>query len=336
MTSFSLKTKIYHSWSRFPFIEFQLTIALTLPVWSFTLVLTPFFLIEVTDADQTTWSISPSGSPTFRYRDLQTEVESDSTTGDIARVVGKQAGAAVAVATDPTTENGTATADVTVVAPAPGSNTRFTVSLTNFIKMNNAIAPSSICFTGIVPRTLSYKGDDRPFDPNSNAFRTRTIVTIDTDPAIAPTGQLGGAQKLTGITKSYARYNSLDANGDLTPAALADTTEEDCSLLHQTGQEGSDGFHGEVERLSPTQVEVRLHGFASNPLAAIQCSIDWNITVWVDTSSGQYTYSGTHDVFPSYELAISGVNVYTALEDFSFGLCGIFPDVTPSGNGPLP
>ena len=30
MTSFSPKTKIYHSWSRFPFIEFQLTIALTL------------------------------------------------------------------------------------------------------------------------------------------------------------------------------------------------------------------------------------------------------------------------------------------------------------------
>ena len=29
MTSFSPKTKIYHSWSRFPFIEFQLTIALT-------------------------------------------------------------------------------------------------------------------------------------------------------------------------------------------------------------------------------------------------------------------------------------------------------------------
>jgi hypothetical protein len=191
----------------------------------------------------------------------------------------------------------------------------FAVSFSTFIPANNVAGPpQAICLAQEVPpvRHLFFAGDNRGFSASATSFRTRQTVTVVSEQAVDADGIKDGTtpQNSVGQTRSYAS-DALD-DGTIN-AADNDGTLNDCHLLHQTGLASTGAMQIMVTRTGAHEVRVRMFGGADNPLVAGSCSIDWDLTLTINTagSTPQYTLVGTHDGFPAYEVYVNGRSIYT-------------------------
>ncbi len=64
--------------------------------------------------------------------------------------------------------------------------------------------------------------------------------------------------------------------------------------------------------VDPSHVQVHLWGAASDPLVHPVCSVDWDLTLTIDISTAQptFTLTGKHDQWPAFELYINGKGIY--------------------------
>ena len=190
----------------------------------------------------------------------------------------------------------------------------FAISFSSFIPANNVEGPPQALCVAQQPtavRRLFFAGDDRAFSASATSFRTRQKVTVVSEEAVDPDGVKDGTtpQNLTGETRSYAS-DALD-NGTI-DSADNDATLNDCHLLHETGLASTGNMHIEVSRTGPHEVRVHLFGGAGNPLVFGSCSIDWDLTLTINTAGAtpQYTLTGRHDGFPAYEVYVNGTPIY--------------------------
>jgi hypothetical protein len=117
----------------------------------------------------------------------------------------------------------------------------------------------------------------------------------------------------TEITRKYDRVSSLDASGNLTTAARADTTLGDSHLKMAEGHASTSGmsvastWHGE------RKIKVHCVMSAQNPLVSGSPAIDYDTTLTIDftdTSDPRYSLEGEHDGFPAYEFYIGNKRIY--------------------------
>jgi hypothetical protein len=200
----------------------------------------------------------------------------------------------------------------------------FTINFTTFIPGNNlnTLLP---CTTNTVPPQvdvpLYVRLDDRDFDSNADAYRTRQLVTVIPDESADADGFMETTKQkdLTNPTKLYASdaLPVIDDNDD-------DNRLRDCHLLHDIKFPEKD-MHIDVTRTGPKTVLVHLFGHAGTTVlnkTVRPCPISWNFFLHVDTSGPQPTVaiSGAHDGFPAYEIYVNDQPVYLYPEPLEFSL----------------
>jgi hypothetical protein len=94
-----------------------------------------------------------------------------------------------------------------------------------------------------------------------------------------------------------------------------DGIEDDCDLLHQTGQAPANNMAIHYKVLSEDKVELQLTGAPYNPLAYLAGffgTADWNLTLTIDVvgEAVHWHLKGVHDGFPAYEVYIDNTEIY--------------------------
>jgi hypothetical protein len=183
--------------------------------------------------------------------------------------------------------------------------------------------PQGFCFAGdtapvpFVPLLLG--GDDRAPSPDYGASsRGKQRVTVFPD-VCADRPISDGYEEGVGLSKTYA-YEAVD-----------DGVLGDCYLEHAIGQEGAGSMYFAPERRGPSEAGGIFHGSPGFPLMAVVPHIDWTLNVMIDNANPaapKYSIQGYHDGFPTHEVAIDGVLVYTYRPDYSrflepFALFGV-------------
>jgi hypothetical protein len=157
-------------------------------------------------------------------------------------------------------------------------------------------------YSGLFPPTrLAFAGDGRGFDVDSEAFRVRQFVTVIPDAAEDADGLAeGSAQNIGGVSASFEARRAGTA-GRGSEAGFRGMRAVDTAGMV---------IEGPV-RLGPRAVRVRLRTTPlrgpRNGLLAGSPSIDWDLTITIDTSGVEpvYEVTGTWDGYPAMELAIN-------------------------------
>jgi len=130
-----------------------------------------------------------------------------------------------------------------------------------------------------------------------------------------------------GETKSFDPDTSVDGTGNLTAAALADTTPGDPLMIARATAPKTEVWIESTIYLGPKKLAVKCRCEATNPLVTSAPAISYTITITIDKTAGTYSIEGSHDGFPAYEIYINGKRVYQhdplATGD---GLGSLFPD----------
>lgn len=222
----------------------------------------------------------------------------------------------VGIATDPIgNSSGVSTTFAVGFGTSACPTPEFAISITTFIPGNNARA--GVCLTDTRPprfRFLHVRFDDRPFDPNSHAFRTRQKVTVIPDEAVDPDGLKEGskAEDLTNPTRLYAS-DALDDG--VIDDSDDDGVGNDCHLFDSEVGPVNKSMHiDDPIRLGPHRLSVRMHGQAGTGVFGFgfACPINWDFHVIIDDSGETTTASvvGWHDGFPAYEIYVNAQPVY--------------------------
>jgi hypothetical protein len=152
-----------------------------------------------------------------------------------------------------------------------------------------------------------YKGDERGFEGNVPATRSRLTQVLDLDAGLIQDWN-------PGATLNYA----LDAVSDgVLDDRDYDGVARDCRLWHATDRTIDNPDHGE-NFVSNAGTFGRLFKYqfrqaGNNPISTGSPDIDWDITVTLDlrnASAPTYSIQGMHDCFPAYEIAIDNKVVY--------------------------
>lgn len=203
--------------------------------------------------------------------------------------------------------------------PSEQSPRTFTIVFSTFIPSNHVngprIHPQS--YSGLLPpRRLTFAGDDRGFDVDATAFRSRQTVTVVPDAAEDADGLLEGSQQnLGGRTESFVASQTL-ANGRIDDGDR-DGVLGDGRLKQAEAAASAQGMiiEGPV-RLGPHTVWVGLKtarsGGPRNELVFGAPSIDWDIGITIDTSGPEPSYEvvGSWDGYPAAELYINRQPVF--------------------------
>jgi hypothetical protein len=110
----------------------------------------------------------------------------------------------------------------------------------------------------------------------------------------------------------YEAASSLDANENLTPAALADTIDGPPLKIASATAPKTDAFVTNLGYSSESVLSFTANLSSANPLvnAAVSPPIDYVFDITINRDSNTYTIEGDHDGFPAYEIYINGVRVY--------------------------
>jgi hypothetical protein len=187
----------------------------------------------------------------------------------------------------------------------------YVINSTTFIPFSYVDAPpEQRCGLGLLkPLYYHGDGDQRYFDPNSPAYRTRQVVKLIPEEAVEPSGFKDEPEHKIGESRSYAPDAIADGVVDYRDD---DAVLGDCKLLHKRATASTSKMKADVTRINEHKVSVRLHGGAANPLLIEAPSIDWDFTITIDTSGGSpaWTLKGAHDGFPGYEIYINNQRIY--------------------------
>lgn len=184
------------------------------------------------------------------------------------------------------------------------------ITFSAFIPDNNIDAPLSLfdilhphCFTN----QCVYEGDDRPFSPAATTYRVRQSVTLaPADPAEPLGVRVGSTSNLARPTALYDKATSV-SGGNLTAAALADTTLNDNVLKIDFGTANASSMNAGTTRTAARGMRANLSGDVTNPLPVFACNITWNLSVTVDgTSKASPTIAiaGNRGRYPAYDLSV--------------------------------
>jgi hypothetical protein len=197
------------------------------------------------------------------------------------------------------------------------------VTINTFIPHNNVEDPRPF------NETL-FKGDNRnsgtppraTWDENGS-HRTQQKFQVIADQAIDSNGLVdnafganadgnGNSDRYVhiGETKSFDHDTSVDASGNITAAALADTDTGAPLMIGKATASQTQVQIAETKYLSPKKLQVQCVCVASNPLVDDSPPIDYNIKITIDKAAGTYSIEGIHDGFPAYEIYINGKRVY--------------------------
>jgi hypothetical protein len=213
------------------------------------------------------------------------------------------------------------------------------VTINTFIPQNNVEDPRP--FVGTL-----FKGDNRNSGTppratwNENGpHRTQQKFWIVADQAVDSNGLFNNAFSVNadgngnsdryvnvGETKSFDPATSLDTSGNLTAAALADTITGEPLMIERATATKTQVWLENLHYVSPQEISVTGRCEAMNPLVSGP-SISYTITLSINSKTGTYTVTGSHDGFPAYEIYINGKRIYQhdplATGD---GLNSLFPD----------
>ena len=186
------------------------------------------------------------------------------------------------------------------------------IQLTGFIPDNNIPDPTPVTGASFV-----YRGDDRPFGPEIDRYRIRQKVTLIPSPSANPLGyDPATLANLVQATEKYDKASSInEANGKISPEALADTHTGDNYLKVAEGTATTEGMHINPLRLRPGErvVQVAFSGSVENPIPLFSCSIDYNLVLTVNGANKaqpRYSLSGERDRYPAYEMALGKQILY--------------------------
>jgi hypothetical protein len=196
-----------------------------------------------------------------------------------------------------------------VTADAPSS---FQIEFTTFIPADHVAAPWMHPQSyGPAGRKLVFSGDDRTFDVDATRYRARQRVTIVADAAIDPDGLVEGSkQNLGGRTESFVAADAL-ADGRIDDADRDEVLGDGKQKHAETAVDPAGMTVDDPVRLGPRRVSVRLwtsaEGGPRDQLIAGAPSIDWDLTLVIDTSGPRPTYelTGMWDGYPACELYVN-------------------------------
>ena len=193
------------------------------------------------------------------------------------------------------------------------------VTINTFIPHNNVEDPRPLNGT-------LYKGDDRQGgDPlraiwNENgSHRTQQKFKIVAYELIDSNGLVDDAFGPSvdryvhiGETRSFDPATSVDADGNLTTEALADTVKEKPEMIDfATGPKSQVSVPQDYPKyLGFKKLAIKCKSVAINPLVSGSPAIDYYIMITIDRYANTYSISGSHDGFPAYEIYINGTRVY--------------------------
>lgn len=118
-----------------------------------------------------------------------------------------------------------------------------------------------------------------------------------------------------GATHRYHKSSSLDASGNLTAAARADTTLGDAHLKVAEATASSSGMSLSPTWLGDHKIKIRCVVSVGNPLAPSVGGneIDYDCEITIDYSNAsdlRYSLEGDHDGFPAYEVYIGNKRIF--------------------------
>jgi hypothetical protein len=227
------------------------------------------------------------------------------------------------LAAAPAGPGATVAAPVTAGSETGASPQTFDVVFMTFIPANYVAAPwmHPQSYAGANARRLVFSGDDRSYDVDAARYRARQRVTIVADGAADADGLVEGTkQNLGGRTESFVASQAL-ADGRI------DDDDRDLSLgdaWRKHAEEAVDPSGMIIDdpvRLGPRRVSVRLRtsaqGGPRDQLIAGAPSIDWDLTLVIDTSGPKPTYelTGTWDGYPAAELYVNRSPIFRRTPD---------------------
>jgi hypothetical protein len=225
------------------------------------------------------------------------------------------AGCRSAGAARPPTPTPTLPAVAESTAPSEGGvpSQAFDVVFMTFIPANYVAAPwmHPQSYAGINAHRLVFSGDDRSYDVDASRYRARQQVTIVADGAADPDGLVEGTkQNLGGRTESFVSAQAL-ADGRIDDDDRDEVLGDARKKHAEVAVDPSGMIIDEPVRLGPRRVSVRLRtsdkGGPRDQLIAGAPSIDWDLTLVIDTSGPKPTYelTGTWDGYPACELYVN-------------------------------
>jgi hypothetical protein len=202
-------------------------------------------------------------------------------------------------------------------SPTPGTAgdapSSFEIAFTTFIPADHVVAPwmHPESYAGPSARRLVFSGDDRTFDVDATRYRARQRVTIVADAAIDADGLVEGSkQNLGGRTESFVAADAL-ADGRIDDADRDEILGDGKQKHAETAVDPAGMTVDDPVRLGPRRVSVRLwtsaKGGPRDQLISGAPSIDWDLTLVIDTSGPRPTYelTGTWDGYPACELYVN-------------------------------
>lgn len=208
-----------------------------------------------------------------------------------------------------------------------------TITINTFIPHNNVDDPEN---ANPFATNHVYEGDNRmsgappraAWDKNG-AYRTRQRFNVI---AAQSSGDVDGLQDnayandadgipndawlhRVGITRKYHKASSLDTAGNLTAAALADTTLGDAHMKVAQGTASSSGITISPTWISGRKIKIRCVVSIGNPLApsTLWSEIDYDFELTIDYTNmadPRYSLTGAHDGFPAYEFYIDSMRIH--------------------------
>ena len=197
------------------------------------------------------------------------------------------------------------------------------VTINTFIPHNNVEDPRPLIGT-------LFKGDNRNFGTppravwdENGSHRTQQRFQVIADQTIDSNGLVdnafganadgnGNSDRYVhiGETKSFDPDTSVDASGNLTATALADTAPGAPLMIDKATAPQTEVWLENAHFITPKKFAVKCRCEASNPLVTGSPAISYTINITIDRSTGTYSMEGSHDGFPAYEIYINGKRVY--------------------------
>jgi len=118
-----------------------------------------------------------------------------------------------------------------------------------------------------------------------------------------------------GTTYEFDKASSLDASGNLTAAARADTHLADGTLKigEGTAPKSEVWLVKPIQRIGDKKVAITCRCESQNPLFSGAPAISYTIVITIDKTdiaAPKYSITGSHDGFPAYEIYINNKRVY--------------------------
>ncbi len=196
------------------------------------------------------------------------------------------------------------------------------IEIRSFIPTNHLSGPPILrCGPPSQSQQIYFEGDGRCFHRSPAAsspqlgYRMQQTAVVFPDHANCsscnPTGVLS-AINTSGMTSTYAEDALVSPSPDRITVADRDGVPNDCHLWLDDAQAGNSTWTVTATPDGPKRLNVRFEAAGANPLSPAAPTIDWNISILLDSSGDKTTYTidAAHDCFPGFEVYIDDEIAY--------------------------